>query len=214
MMALKPTEDGRVRGLLNMLSDKILSRELQIELYFPENLKELQLKRIYRCTQKISRFYKVIVRYLQKFSFTYYTSNINRSSISYKPGHEIVGELPELLLLPQCNCFGNCKLPLEHLLIANKVVIFALFKRLKLKIKNDKLTVIVHMNLESKKCVHWLKEELKKESIINYVIVKTLEECRGLEYPALVTIDHDSRYTVCSCKLFNQKFVTILYTSS
>ena len=75
MMALKPTEDGKVRGLLNIVCDKILSRELKTDLYFPEHLKELQLTRIYRCTQKISRFYQLMVRHLKKFSFTYYTSN-------------------------------------------------------------------------------------------------------------------------------------------
>ena len=144
-------------------------------------------------------------KHLQKFSFTYYTSNINRSSISYKPGHEIIGDLPELLLLPQCNCFAYCKLPLEHLLIANKPAIFALLKRLQLKMKGVKLTLIVDIYSESKKCADWMKKQLKKESIICNVMVKTLEECRGLEFPALVTISNDSRYIVCSCKWSNQQ---------
>ena len=203
MMALKPTEDGKIRGLLNIVYDKILSRELKTDLYFPEHLKELQLTRIYRCTQKISRFYQLMVRHLKKFSFTYYTSNINRSSISCKPGHEILGELPELLILPQCKCFTYCKLPLEHLLIANKTSIFALLKRLQLKMIDVKITVIVDIYTESKKCAKWLKEQLEKEKIISNFIVKTVKECRGQEFPALVTISNDSRYTVCSCVLQN-----------
>ena len=54
-------------------------------------------------------------------------------------------------------------------------------------------------NSESKKCAKWLKEQLKKENIISNLIVKTVKECRGQEFPALVTISNDSRYTVCSC---------------
>ena len=43
MVAFKPADDGKIRGLINMLIDTFLSRESIINLYFPKHLKNLKL---------------------------------------------------------------------------------------------------------------------------------------------------------------------------
>ena len=104
MMALKPVEDES-RGIFTALADTILSRETGVDLCFPEDIVQLKLQRIFRCTQNITQFYEMVFKSLNK-NFINYSTNVNSSSISYSPGHEIYGEPPEILLLPQCNCFN------------------------------------------------------------------------------------------------------------
>ena len=45
-------------------------------------------------------------------------------------------------------------------------------------------------------CVQWLIEELKNEGLEEFVEVKTINQCRGLEYSVLVTITANGGSTV------------------
>ena len=57
MVALKPVQDGS-RGVVTVFFDWLLSREASLDLWLPENLVQLKLSRIYRCTQNITKFYE------------------------------------------------------------------------------------------------------------------------------------------------------------
>ena len=189
MMALKATENGKVRGLLNICFDKLLSRDRLIDLHLPNNLVELKLNRLYRCTVCIAQFYKALSKSLTKTTFTH---RQNRTSVSFIHGHQIYGKPPEVLLLPRCNCFTYCRSPLKHLFITNKTKILKLLRRVQSKIQFVQIIVIINVFSSSNECIKWLSEELKKENLSNSILVKGVEECRGLEFPALVTISNDT----------------------
>ena len=191
MMAFKPTANGTVRGFINIYVDKFISRESLIDLHHPNNLVELKLIRLYRCTQCIAQFYKCMIKRYRNSSFTRIE---NRSCVSFIHGHQIFGKPPEVLLLPQCNCFLYCKTPLKHLLISNKAKIMKLLKRIQSETKSMQVTVIVNVYSSSHECINWLKEVLRKENPSNSVQVKAIEDCRGLEFPALVTISNDTMW--------------------
>ena len=191
MMALKPIENGKVRGILNIIMDKFISNERLIDLHLPNSVVELKLNRLYRCTVCIAQFFKLLLKSLSKSTFTH---SRNRTSISFVNGHQIYGRPPEVLLLPQCNCFAYCKSPLKHLLIANKTKIMKLLKRVQSNLKSIQITVIVDIYSASNECINWLTEELRKEDLCNSVQVKAIEECRGLEFTALVTISNDTSW--------------------
>ena len=135
MMALKPFGD-RTNGFFTYLADLILSSNQSLKLCFPEDNGQLRLARIYRCTQNISKFYELVVKNSGNTFTNYDVFNINASSQSYNSGHEIHGEPPEILFLHQCNCFGFCQKPLDHIFVENKSKILSLFKRLQGKVTN------------------------------------------------------------------------------
>ena len=131
---------------------------------------------------------------IKRYQNSSFTRIENKSCISFIHGHQIFGKPPEVLLLPQCNCFLYCKTPLKHLLIANKTKIMKLLKRVKSELKSIKITVIVGLYSSSIECINWLKKELRKGDLFNSVLVKAIDECRGLEFPALVTISNDTSW--------------------
>ena len=202
MIALKPVENC-TKGAYNRKWNRWKGQNTGVHLYFPEELEHLELCRIYRCTQQISRFYEAVLTKITT------TLQINNSFHSFTPGHEILGEPPEVLMLPKCPCVGflpkNCSIafgvdgkdknycgnPQEHLLAAHVTKMFALLRRIQKKViaEDEKITVIVDTATDRKKCVKWLENELEKNCISN-VDVKTIEQCRGMELPTLVTITH------------------------
>ena len=190
MMALKPIENGKRRGILNIFMDKFISNERLIDLHLPNNVVELKLNRLYRCTVCIAQFYKSLLKSLSKSTFIHSQNRIINYSTSFVHGHQIYGKPPEVLLLPQCNCFTYCKSPLQHLLIENKTKILKLLKRIQSELKSIQITVIFGLYSSSIECINWLKEELRKEDLS--ILVKAIDECRGLEFPALVTISNDT----------------------
>ena len=159
MMALKPIENSRSKGAFSDFLDKILSRKIAIDLFFPENIAHLQLRRIHRCTKNITKFFEEIVKHMNEADLTEENQSINSSSILYSPGHEIHGDYPEVLLLPKCNCFGNCKNPVEHLLQGNKTKILDMIKRIQSIFTTLQVTVLIDTLKDDQKCVNWLKTE-------------------------------------------------------
>ena len=191
MMALKPTQEGSNKGLSNLFYNAWYSNGNALDLNFPENIPNLNLQRIYRCTENIRMFFEVIVKNLNNYVVT--SVSINSNAISFRSGHEIYGATPEILFIPKCNCFGNCKTPLEHLFISHKTKIFEILNRISLTLKSKNLVVILTVGPDTQKCVDWLNEELTKKSTLKNVDVKTIEQSRGLEFPALLTISTEGK---------------------
>ena len=53
--------------------------------------------------------------------------------------------------------------------------------------------LLCYISRDSSKCVDWIKENLRKKNLTNHDIqVKTIDQCRGLEYEFLVTISNAS----------------------
>ena len=179
MMALKP------------IGDVSTDTSNEIELHFPGDIEHLKLDRVYRCTQTILNFYKTVVKRLDADSnFTNFNSN---SSTSYNPGHEIFGDLPEILLMPECKmCPTNtfCRTQLTHSLkeFQNKIKILAFLYRFQTKLKPMRITVIIDFERGRERYIHWLTEELEAKGIADTIEVKVKEECRGMEFPAVITI--------------------------
>ena len=202
MMVLKPISSFSIQGIDAHLVDKIMSRKRAIDLCFPENFAHLQLSRIYRCTKNIVEFYEEIVKHVNINVFNKVNFGINSSSISYSPGHEIHGDYPEVLFLAKCNCYGYCKNPVEELLQANKTKILAMLKRIKSKFSLSEITVLIDIKNDDQKCVNWLRTELMKENgTVGNIVFKTIEQCRGLEFPVLLTISENSNYYMRSKSL-------------
>ena len=198
-MALKPIENSCSKGAFSDFLDKILSRKIAIDLCFPEDIAHLQLSRIHRCTKNITKFFEEIVKHMNEAELTEENQSINSSSIIYSPGHEIHGDHPEVLLLPKCNCFGNCKNPAEHLLQGNKTKILEMIKRIQSKFTTLEVTVLIDTLKDNQKCVNWLKTELKKETdIIGNIVFNTIGQCRGLEFPVLLTISDGRTHAIAS----------------
>ena len=210
MMVLKPIKNSNYKAIFSYLIDNIMLRKTAIDLYFPENIAHLQLSRIYRCTKNIAEFYEEIVTAMKKPGLMTVNDGINSSSISYSPGHEIHGDHPEVLLLPRCNCFNYCRNPVEHILQANETQILAMLKRIQSKFSISKITVLIDTFNDSQKCVNWLRTEMIKENCtIGNIVFKTIEQCRGQEFPVLLTISDDSNYEMNSTILDAWTRVTV-----
>ena len=59
--------------------------------------------------------------------------------------------------------------------------------------KSKNLVVILTVGPEIQNCVDWLSKELSRKSTLKNVDVKTIEQSRGLEFPALLTISTEGK---------------------
>ena len=160
MMALKPLEEVNCRGVFSNLIDKILSREKSVKLFFPEDLPHINLKRVYRYTKQISEFNEKIIMCLNQSKWNF-SPKINASSASYISGHEIHGEIPEILFLNNCPCKFYCQTPVEHFMIPNKAKIQAILERIQSKVSSA-ITVLIDTSSGSRTCVNWLMEQFNE----------------------------------------------------
>jgi hypothetical protein len=119
MFALKPVEEGGNKALCNAFFCCL------IILMTWSLIEYIDVRILYTITE----FLRVIVRSINRSSF-HHASNINKNSLSYVSGHEICGELPEILLLSQCDCFDVCKEPFNNLFIKHKKQILTFLKRI------------------------------------------------------------------------------------
>jgi hypothetical protein len=186
MMALKPTSDN-TSGLLKQMYAYLSSKDQSITVQFPSEMEKLELSRTYRTTQNIFPVFRTVLHELHKHSFDGPSTLSNRVSCFPTPGHEISGELPEILILPSCGCMFYCKKPLSHLLTAHKNRIIQLVRRIRSKLQEAEVTVIISSHENLPECAKWLQRELTNEGLSG-VQVKMLDQCRGVEYPVLVTI--------------------------
>ena len=55
---------------------------------------------------------------------------------------------------------------------------------------------------QAQECNNWLKTELNKENVtITNIVFKTIGQCRGLEFPVLLTISFSNYYISASITL-------------
>ena len=189
MMALTPIEEPFSRGILRMLLDHFLLKNQGVDIQLPENLSQLKLDRVYRCTQNMLKFHKQVAENNNKSPIAY--SKLNSSSCSYSPGHEIIGNKPNLVILPSCGCFFACNDPLGHLLIKHWTKIFATLKSVAIKSARENIvTIVIATAKKSLTCVEWVKAELQRHHFSKKIDVKTIDQCRGNEYETLVTISN------------------------
>ena len=207
MMALKPI--GEPTG---HASNK------QIQLNFPDNMEHLQLNRVYRCTQTILNFYKSVVKKLDAnpfvTKFNSWSANLYNPGHEIYGDLPEVFLLPKC---QQCadNCKSPLTHSLKK--PTNKTKILALLHRLHIKLKPLRITVLIDINFEKKECVKWLTKEFSQFTCLDFLSseikvkdpntlcistpleldakgteeafdIKVIEECRGMEFPALVTI--------------------------
>ena len=189
MMALTPIEEPFSRGLFRMFLDFYLSKHQGVDIQLPENLSQLKLGRVYRCTQNMLKFQKQVAENNNTSLFAY--SKLNSSSCSYSPGHEIIGNKPDLVILPSCGCFYACDDPLEHLFIKYREKIFTTLKSVSsTSARENKITIVIATAKKSLLCVEWVKAELKNHDFEKDFDVKTIDQCRGNEYETLVTVSN------------------------
>ena len=109
-------------------------------------------------------------------------------------GHQIYGIPPEVLFLPQCTCFLQCISPLKHLFISNKATILKLLRRVESTHKSKQITIIVEFCSSQNACINWLNREIKNENLSSDIVIKDVNECRGLEFTDLVIISSDTTW--------------------
>ena len=78
----------------------------------PPGMTTLLLSRYYRHSHAIAAFAKTAIECWESKS-----SKTRRLIVGHgQPGHEVLGEVPECLLLPPCDCINFCANPEEHLI--------------------------------------------------------------------------------------------------
>ena len=75
-------------------------------------------------------------------------------------------------------------------MISNQNHILSALSRIESKLKT-KITVLIDTSVDSEKCVDWLLSILQAENQVEKFNVKTIDQCRGMEYSALVTISNE-----------------------
>ena len=148
MMALTPIEEPFSRGLLRMLFDQFLLKNQGVDIQLPDNLSQLKLDRVYRCTQNILKIHKQAAENNNESPTAYL--KLNSSSCSYSPGHEIIRNKPVLVILPSCGCFFACNDPLEHLVMKHWTKIFETLKRVAITSARKNIITIVIATSEKK----------------------------------------------------------------
>ena len=94
----------------------------------PADIKVLELTRVYRNTHRIQGFLSLAMEGWKKVSNSYH---VNMSLGQESPGHELLGEEVECVLLPQFSCSLYCSDPVQHLLEDHWSLLLLLNNRLR-----------------------------------------------------------------------------------
>lgn len=164
----------------------------------PSNLPIIRLSRVLRCTQAISNLVQGIFKCIPATGDSNYNPKRNFSLKKVTPGHEIHGQVPELVALPICNiavpnsgCMaspspsGWCDKPVEHLIKPNIVALENILTRLITRdnIPHQDITVLVQ-TYDDTAALAWLVNHFRHTQ----VQVKTLDQFRGMESPVLIFV--------------------------
>ena len=188
MMALQPFKSRGDYGHPSIPSIE------NIKIVLPGDLLHLELRRVYRTTVSLSRLFDSVAKSLEEPQGATAIShaNVQRPSF-FQPGHEILGEVPKALLIPRCECVMCCRNPLQHLFQAHRSLIIKLLKGLHSQKIQEEVTIIVECDNHLSECVDWLTKEVTQENL-KRINVKTVDQCRGVEFPVLVTITTGGYY--------------------
>ena len=201
MIALKPTLDN-TGGALRRLALLSQSKDRAIDIYFPARMMKIDLHRTYRTTQNIFPLFKTVLDVFHSQTNTESSALGNSDSCDPRPGHGIIGELPEILILPNCGCWFYCTNPTEHLLEKYREGLVGCLRKIQPMMEEEMITVVISTYRDTPSCVNWLTAELEKEGITG-VQVKRLSQCRGVEYPVLVSISHGDAIGEEGCVLLD-----------
>ena len=156
----------------------------------PLCLHRLDLHRVYRCTQAILRWITFVMAEMDAGGYTHPRSF---SLPQVQAGHEVVGSLPECLVLPNCSCTSYCRTPLTCLLQPHGVTLMAAVSRLLVEgVQPGDLVILQDSVLQKTECVAWLEAEVAARPQMAGVKVKTRDQFRGCEAPCLVWMGADT----------------------
>ena len=151
----------------------------------PRCLHRLDLHRVYRCTQAILRWITFVMAEMEAASG--YTFPRSFSLPQVQAGHEVVGSLPECLLLPKCSCTSYCSTPLTCHLQPHGGTVMAVVSRLLVEgVQPGDLVILPGSYWQETECGAWLEAEVAARPQMAGVKVKTAAQFRGCEAPCLV----------------------------
>ena len=150
----------------------------------PPGLTLLTLERVFRCTQRILLLLTHILQQLQSSNTTFGKPSFPLAAAG--PGHEIPGDLPELLLLPRCSC-TVCTTPLQCLYSPHWPTLLAVLTRLHEEGVGMQDTVLMlHPGDQEAECRAWVEGEVAGQPHLRGLRVKTAPEFRGSEAEVVV----------------------------
>ena len=150
----------------------------------PPGLTLLTLERVFRCTQRILLLLTHILQQLESSSTPYGKPSFPLADAG--PGHEIPGDLPELLLLPRCSC-TSCFTPLRCLYSPHWPTLLAVLTRLHEEGVGMQDTVLMLNPVDQEaKCRAWVEGEVAGQPHLRGLRVKTAPEFRGSEAEVVV----------------------------
>ena len=152
----------------------------------PPGLTLLTLERVFRCTQRILLLLTHILQHLQSSNTTFGRPSFPLAAAG--PGHEIPGDLPELLLLPRCSCtYTYCNTPLQCLYSPHWPTLLAVLTRLHEEGVGMQDTVLMlHPGDQEAECRAWVEGEVAGQPHLRGLRVKTAPEFRGSEAEVVV----------------------------
>ena len=176
---LRPGKVGLVLSLMPK-ADQTTPSKYSIDIKSPPDMPVVTLTRVYRYTHSILNFF----RFLMEDSTGDLHSPLCIPENGFSYGHEVSGQLPEVMLLPRTVRLNASSA--EDLLEANKAALFKILETFGEK----SVTVLVDtcvVEEEIRSCVGWLQKEVVGGRYPG-IQVSTPELFRGLESGILVWI--------------------------
>ena len=176
---LRPGKVGLVLSLMPK-ADQTTASKYSIDIKSPPGMPVVTLTRVYRYTHSILNFF----RFLMEDSTGDLHSPLCIPENGFSYGHEVSGQLPEVMLLPRTVCLNASSA--EDLLESNKTALFKILETFGEK----SVTVLVDtcvVEEEIRSCVGWLQKEVVGGRYPG-IQVSTPESFRGLESGILVWI--------------------------
>ena len=138
----------------------------------PAHMHNIVLSRVYRPTQNIA----AIVNNTEDYRTSFFSGST--------PGHEVLGDLPEVLTLGDCGCWWSkyCRNPQHHILGRHLQKIVSVARRL--REENGEVTIILDMDCNFSST---LRPILETQGLAD-CSVKTMSDCRGVEYNTVLVI--------------------------
>jgi hypothetical protein len=164
----------------------------------PAGMELLELLRQYRYNLATGAFLARVVKGWEAASSSRHLSTVPGREV---PGHQLCGDLPECVILPECSCSTYCCMdPAQHLLRDQWAALQALLARLVREGVAHRLTIIVDTWNKAAECQQWLQTELAGRPELSGLQVVTVDQFRGLEAEILLWIgDGDFSTMLDSC---------------
>jgi len=152
-----------------------------LALTLPPSLNLLILERVFRCTHKILNLLSHILQKMDQLIKPSFP-------LSHVPGHEVTGDLPEVLLLPRCPCTGPwCTIPQAHLLQATWASIMSLLIRVHREgVQVKDMLLMLSPGNQDAECLAWAKGEIAGNTDMRDLRVRSADLFRGSEAEVVI----------------------------